>query len=182
MTKKASKQVVTDSERAEEAGERRYWLVKTEPDVFSFEDLQNAENQRTYWDGVRNYQARNFMRDEMKLGDGVLVYHSNAKPPGIAGVAKVVREAYPDHTQFDPDSPYFAPKSKAESPTWIMVDIQAVAPLPRYLPLPELREYAPISGMELLRKGSRLSVQPVSKREWDEVLALAGLKADPLDQ
>lgn len=157
---------------------RRYWLVKTEPDVFSFDDLMNAPKRTTYWNGVRNYQARNFMRDDMKRGDGVLVYHSNANPPGVAGIAEVAREGYPDHTQFDENDSYFDPKAKPDAPTWIMVDIRGVKPLARELPLPELRENPRLEGMVLLQKGSRLSVQPVTEKEWKEILRMGGVDPD----
>ena len=155
-------------------GEKRYWLVKTEPEVFSFDDLQNAPSRTTCWDGVRNYQARNFLRDSMKLGDGVLVYHSNAEPPAIAGVAEIAREGYPDHTQFDAMHHHYDPDARTDNPTWYMVDIRAVRSLPRTLALPELREVKELAGMTLLQKGSRLSVQPVSEAEWNFVLKLAG--------
>lgn len=161
---------------ARRKGEKRYWLVKTEPDVFSFDDLLAAPDRTTHWDGVRNYQARNFLRDQMKRGDGVLVYHSNADPPGIAGLAEVAREGYPDPSQFDRRSKYFDPKAKLEAPTWFVVDVRAVQPFERLLPLPELREVPGLEGMVLLQKGSRLSVQPVAPKEWEIVLRLAGLK------
>lgn len=151
----------------------RHWLLKSEPDVFSIDDLARAKNQTTYWDGVRNYQARNTLRDDMKLGDLVLFYHSNANPPGIAGIAKVVREGYPDHTAWDPNDDHFDPKTDKDDPTWMMVDIQFVEKFSRELSLPELREIPELADMVLLRKGSRLSVQPVSSREYDAILAAA---------
>ena len=154
---------------------RRYWLVKSEPDCFAFDDLMRAPRRVTGWDGVRNYQARNFMRDEMQVGDGVLYYHSSAAPPAIAGIAEVARAAYPDPTQFDPASEYFDPKASDDAPIWMQVDIRAVAPLPRPLALDELRTVDALEKMELLRKGSRLSVQPVRPEEWKAVLALAGV-------
>ncbi len=160
-------------------GKRKYWLMKSEPDVFSFSDLQAAKRRTTLWDGVRNYRARNFMRDEMSVGDGVLYYHSNAKPPGIAGVARIAREAYPDPTQFDPSSRYFDPKSSPDEPRWVVVDVQAVAELPRFVSLPELKETAALKAMGVVQKGNRLSIQPVKAGEWRRVLALGGLK-DPL--
>jgi predicted RNA-binding protein with PUA-like domain len=151
----------------------RHWLVKSEPDLFSIDDLAKSPNQTTYWDGVRNYQARNILRDEMKLGDHVLFYHSNAKPPGIAGVAQVVREGYPDHTAWDPQDPHFDPKSDAKNPTWMMVDIQLVRKFERELALEELRHVPALAGMVLLRRGSRLSVQPVAPDEFNAIMRLA---------
>ena len=150
-----------------------YWLVKSEPDCFSIDDLSVAKGQTTHWDGVRNYQARNTLRDQMKLGDQVLFYHSNAKPPGIAGVAEVVREGYPDTTAFDPKHEHYDPKSKPASPTWYMVDLKLIARFSRELSLPELRQVSQLAGMTLLQRGSRLSVQPVSPQEFKTVLALA---------
>ncbi len=158
-------------------GQKLYWLVKTEPDVFSFTDLMNAPSRTTHWDGIRNYTARNYLRDQMKAGDGVLVYHSNAEPPAIAGLAEVAREAYPDHTQFDAKHHHFDPAAKADNPAWYMVDIKGVAPLARSLPLPELKSVKSLTGMMLLQKGSRLSVQPVTAAEWAIVLDLGGVKS-----
>ena len=151
---------------------RRYWLVKSEPDVFSFDDLWAAPNRTTCWDGVRNYQARNFMRDEMKLGDGVLFYHSSAEPLAVVGTAEVVREAYPDHTALDPADPHFDPKSRPDAPTWMMVDVRAVERFARPVTLAELRAAPALKQMVLLQRGSRLSVQPVRREEWDAVGAL----------
>jgi predicted RNA-binding protein with PUA-like domain len=154
----------------------RYWLVKSEPDVFSIEDLAKAKKQTTHWDGVRNYQARNTLRDSMKLGDLVLFYHSNANPPAIVGVARVVREGYPDHTALDPKSDHFDPKSSEAKPIWYMVDLQFVLQFPQPLLLPFLKQVPALKGMELLRKGSRLSVQPVRQSEFQTVLELASVK------
>ena len=151
----------------------KYWLMKTEPGSYSIQDLAGEKNQTTCWDGVRNYQARNFMRDEMQLGDCVLLYHSNADPPAIVGVAKVVREAYPDHTAWDSNDHHFDPKSTAENPRWCMVDIRLEQIFAAPLPLDGLRKVAALREMELLRKGSRLSVQPVRKKEFDAVLKIA---------
>ena len=153
---------------------RRYWLVKSEPQVFSFDDLLEADGLTTCWDGVRNYQARNTMRDDMKKGDLVLFYHSSTEPAAIVGIAEVVREAYPDHTALDPNDPHFDPKSKADAPTWIMVDLRAVERLARQLTLADLRGVKGLEKMTLLQKGSRLSVQPVTAGEWKLVHALAG--------
>lgn len=155
-------------------GGRRYWLLKTEPEVFSFADLEKAPNRTTGWDGVRNYQARNSMRDLMQVGDGVLIYHSNADPPGIAGIAEVARTGYPDPTQFDPKHVHYDPAAKPESPTWYMVDVRARQKLTGPLSLPELREVPGLGKMVLLQKGSRLSVQPVSAEEWNIILKLGG--------
>lgn len=149
---------------------RRYWLLKSEPTSFSFDDLQAAPNRTTCWDGVRNHQARNFMRDGMRLGDLAFFYHSGAEPPAIAGVCEIVREAYADHTAFDPDDPHFDPKSKREAPTWMMVDVRAVSRFDPPITLPELRTLDGLEGMELLKRGSRLSVQPVSESEWQRIV------------
>ena len=142
----------------------RYWLMKSEPDVFSIDDLKR--DGRTTWEGVRNYQARNYLRDQLKKGDRVLFYHSNAEPPGIAGVAKVVREGYPDPSQFDKKSEYYDPKSKTDAPAWYVVDIGFVAKFARPLTLPELKNTKGLEKMVLLQKGSRLSVQPVTEAEY----------------
>jgi predicted RNA-binding protein with PUA-like domain len=151
----------------------RFWLVKTEPDCFSIDDLAAAPEQTTCWDGVRNYQARNFLRDEMKRGDRVLVYHSSAEPPAIVGLARVIREGYPDHTAWNRNSDHFDPASTPDNPRWFMVDLRLERVFDRELPLPELRGVAALHKMELLRKGSRLSVQPVSAAEFAAVLKLA---------
>ncbi len=157
---------------------KQYWLMKSEPDVFSFTDLLKAKGKRTCWDGVRNYQARNFMRDTMKKGDGVLFYHSNAKPPGIAGVAEVVKEGYPDHTAFDPKDSHFDPKSDPDAPTWMMVDIKAKKTLPKFLAMDDLKAAKKLAKMAVVQKGQRLSVQPVTSAEWATVLAMGGLPKD----
>ena len=145
---------------------KQYWLMKSEPGDYSIDDLEKDGS--TYWDGVRNYQARNLMR-RMQVGDGVFFYHSVAKPPGIAGIARVCKPAYVDHTQFDPADKHFDPKASPEKPRWEMVDIEFVAKLDEILPLPELREVPQLEGMALLRKGQRLSVQPVEKAHWNAV-------------
>ncbi|MCB0286087.1 MAG: EVE domain-containing protein [Calditrichia bacterium] len=142
-----------------------YWLMKTEPEAYSWDDLKNKPNSTDFWDGVRNYQARNFMRD-MKVGDKVFFYHSQINPPAIVGIATVVREAYPDPTQFDPESKYFDPKSKTDDPRWSVVDIRSEAEFAEPVTLPELRDIPDLEEMVLLRKGSRLSVQPVTEKEW----------------
>lgn len=146
--------------------------MKTEPDVFSIQDLRKKG--RSPWDGVRNYTARNFMKDDMAVGDLVLFYHSNATPPGVAGVARVCSETYPDPTQFDPKSEYYDPKSKVEQPRWWLIDVEFVEQLPTFLPLPFLREAPELADMVLLRKGMRLSVQPVSKPHFKWILRAAG--------
>ncbi|MEL7498950.1 MAG: EVE domain-containing protein [Planctomycetota bacterium] len=151
----------------------KYWLMKSEPNVFSIDHLADSPKKTTHWDGVRNYQARNFMRDDMKKGDLVLFYHSNAKPPGIAGVAKVVKESYPDFTAFDPDDKHYDPKSKQDEPRWFMVDIKLVKKFKNLLALPDLKTMKALDGMVLLQKGSRLSVQPVTKKQYETVLKLA---------
>lgn len=156
-------------------GERRFWLLKTEPDVFSFDDLRASPDATTYWDGVRNFQARNYLRDELLLGDGVLIYHSGVDEPAIAGVAEVVREGYPDHTAFDTGHAHFDPKSDPAAPTWMMVDVRAVAPLPEPITLATLRATPSLAPMILLQRGSRLSVQPVSAEEWATIMRMAGL-------
>jgi len=157
-----------------------HWLVKTEPDAFSIDDLKRLG--RTSWDGVRNYQARNFMRDDMQLGDWVLVYHSNAKPPGVVGLAEVVRTSYPDHTAWDPASKYFDEQSSPQDPRWFMVDIGFVERFPRPVPLDELRAHGTpggvLEGMPLVGK-SRLSVQPVTPDQFDAIVELAGGKKRP---
>jgi len=152
---------------------RRCWLVKSEPEAFSFDDLMASQDRTTRWDGVRNYQARNFMRDQMRPGDAVLFYHSNATPPGIVGVAEVASAAYPDPTQFDPTSRYYDPASPPEAPRWQLVDIRGVRPLERLVPLDEIKAHPLLSGMEVARRGSRLSVMPVEPAHFDALLALA---------
>ncbi|MFC7781226.1 EVE domain-containing protein [Legionella taurinensis] len=144
-----------------------YWLMKSEPSCFSIDDLQNAPNQTTHWDGVRNYQARNFMRDQMQVGDQVFFYHSNCNPPGIAGIAEVSSPAYPDHTAFDPLSEHPDDKSTPENPRWFMVDIRFKEKFNHLIALDALKQYPELSNMPLLRKGNRLSVLPVSQDEWD---------------
>jgi predicted RNA-binding protein with PUA-like domain len=153
-----------------------YWLFKSEPNCFSFQDLLAQPDQTTGWDGVRNFQARNFLRDHVKLGDGVLFYHSSAEPPCIAGIAEVVRAGHPDPTAFDPKSDHHDPKSDPDAPTWYQVSIKAVRSIEPPIGLPALRGIPDLAGMELLRKGSRLSVQPVTEAEWHAVMKLAGTK------
>jgi predicted RNA-binding protein with PUA-like domain len=156
-----------------------YWLFKSEPDCFSFADLAASPDGTSGWDGVRNFQARNMLRDSIKAGDLVLFYHSSADPPAVAGVAEVVREGHPDPTAFDPDSDHFDPKSDPAKPTWYQVSIRAVTAIEPPIPLPRLREVKGLAEMVLLQKGSRLSIQPVSAAEWKAILNLAGLPVDP---
>jgi predicted RNA-binding protein with PUA-like domain len=156
---------------------RSYWLLKSEPDCFSIQHLAACPRQTTCWSGVRNFQARNFMRDQMKLGDRVLFYHSGAEPPAVAGTAVVVREAYPDPTAWDPRDDHFDPKASPENPTWQMVDIQLETIFAEPVSIGTLRGVAGLKQMELLRKGSRLSVQPVRPREFEIVLELAKASA-----
>ena len=151
----------------------RYWLFKSEPSSYSYDDLENEAGRTAEWDGVRNYQARNFMRDAMRVGDYVLFYHSNAKPPGVVGTARIVREAYPDHTAWHPDSRYYDPKSDPSNPTWLMVDIQAEQRLPRFISLNELKANPALSEMLVTKRGQRLSIQPVTPAEWAEILRMA---------
>ena len=149
-----------------------YWLMKSEPTAFSIDDLKNMPEQTEHWDGVRNYQARNMMRDQMKVGDQVLFYHSNCKVPGIVGIMEVVRESYPDHTAFDPQSKYFDPKSSPEKPRWFMVDIKYIRHSRRVIPLTELKDCEPLENMQLVHRGNRLSINPVSVDEWNIILRL----------
>jgi predicted RNA-binding protein with PUA-like domain len=151
--------------------ERNYWLVKSEPEVFSFQDLLASPKQTTHWDGVRNYAARNHLRS-MKKGDLVFFYHSNAAPAAIVGVAEVARDAYPDASAFESGSPKFDPKSKPDDPTWFMVDLKAVEELPRPISLDEAKKTKGLENMALIRLG-RLSVQPVTKSEYDIIRKLA---------
>lgn len=155
---------------------RKYWLFKSEPDSFSIDDLANAKQKTTFWDGVRNYQARNFLRDEIQVGDGVLFYHSSTEPMAVVGTAKVVRGGYPDHTAFDPKDHHYDPKSDPDEPTWYMVDIQLVRVFPEPLTRAMLQDVVALKNMMLLRRGSRLSVQPVTAAEWRAVHELAGVE------
>ena len=143
----------------------RYWLMKSEPEECSIDDALAAANATVAWTGVRNYQARNFMRDEMRVGDGVLFYHSSCAEPGIVGVARVASGTRPDPTQFDPKSPYFDPASKPENPRWLLLDVQALRKT-RLLALPELRATPALADMAVLRKGNRLSITPVDSAQW----------------
>ncbi|MDQ2889240.1 MAG: EVE domain-containing protein [Gemmatimonadota bacterium] len=157
-----------------DTADRRYWLLKSEPGCFSYDDLLASPNKTTAWSGVRNYQARNFIRDDMRRGDGVLFYHSGALP-GVVGAAEIVRDGYADFTAWDPANEHYDPKSSESNPIWYMVDVRAVARFGQYLDLPGLRHIRALEKMELLRKGSRLSVQPVRLSEWKSILALGGV-------
>lgn len=155
--------------------DRKYWLMKSEPGTYSIEDLER--DGETSWEGVRNYQARNFMRDDMREGDRVLFYHSNASPPGVVGVAEVSREGYPDPTARDPDSDYYDEKATDEDPRWHMVDIRFVRRLPRLVPLAELKDDSALNGMTVTGR-SRLSVQPVEEEHFEHVLRMAESSTD----
>ncbi|HWU77425.1 MAG TPA: EVE domain-containing protein [Rhodanobacter sp.] len=147
-----------------------YWLMKSEPDAFSIDDLKR--NKREPWDGVRNYQARNFMRDGMRPGDKVFFYHSNCNPPGIVGIAEVATDAYPDPSQFNPKSKYFDPASSRDKPRWMLVDVKFVKKLKRTITLDELKADEALAEMPLVRKGNRLSVMPVDSTHWKHILGL----------
>ena len=146
-----------------------YWLMKSEPDEFSIDDLVKAPKKTTAWFGVRNYQARNYMRDHMRIGDGVLFYHSSCEVPGIAGIAKVSSKPYPDASQFDRKSEYYDPKSKPEEPRWMLVDVK-LEKKTRVMPLDEMRTYPELAEMVVLKRGNRLSITPVTEREWKFIL------------
>jgi len=150
----------------------QHWLIKSEPDVFSIHDLAKAKKRTTHWEGVRNYQARNFLR-AMKQGDLALYYHSNAEPSAVAGIVEVVREAYPDASAWDPRSDYHDPKASPDNPIWSMVDVKLIEVFSREIPLDELRGVKALAGMELLRRGSRLSVHPVTPAQFRTVQSLA---------
>jgi predicted RNA-binding protein with PUA-like domain len=155
------------------ANKRQFWLFKSEPEVYSIQDLAKEKRRTTFWDGVRNYQARNLLRDSIKVGDGVFFYHSSVDPMAIVGTATVVRAGYPDHTAFDPKSCHFDPKSNATKPTWFMVDIQLDRIFPEPLTRAKLNACPELKKMVLLQRGSRLSIQPVTDSEWDAILRLA---------
>ena len=155
---------------------RRYWLMKSEPSAFSFNDLLDSPRNTDHWDGVRNYQARNSMQ-EMTKGDRVLFYHSSTAPPHVVGIAEIAREAYPDHTAFDEKSKYYDSKSSPDSPRWFMVDVRAIKKLPTIVPLADLKANPKLAKMLVVQKGQRLSVQPVTAAEYTEVLRMAGASA-----
>lgn len=150
---------------------KSFWLMKSEPDVFGIDDLKKVKQEP--WDGVRNYQARNFMRDSMRKGDLVLFYHSNAKPPGVAGVAEICSDAYPDPTQFDKKSKYFDAKSDPENPRWLLRDVKFKKKFKELIPLSDLKQYKELKDMKLLQKGNRLSIMPVTKKEYDFIISLS---------
>jgi len=164
------------SPKKESSATRKFWLFKSEPESFSIDDLAKSKQKMTFWDGVRNYQARNFLRDSIQAGDGVLFYHSSTEPMAIVGAAKVVRGGYPDHTAFDPKDHHYDPKSDPDNPTWYMVDIQLVRVFPEPLTRAMLQEVSALKNMMLLQRGSRLSVQPVTAAEWRAVHELAGVE------
>lgn len=149
-----------------------YWIMKTEPDTFSISDLNALPNKTACWEGVRNYQARNFMRDDMKKGDLIYIYHSSCKNIGIAGIATVVKEAYPDHTAFDPKSKYFDAKSDPDNPRWFMVDVKWVSTFSEIIPLSELKNHPKLENLQLLKRGNRLSIMPMTRQEFDFIKGL----------
>ena len=149
-----------------------FWLFKSEPDVFGIEHLKASPKQTTPWDGVRNYQARNLMRDEMRIGDLAFFYHSNCKVPGVIGIMKVVAEAHPDPTQFDPQNKYFDPKASVDAPRWFCVDLKFVEEFDSVIPLDAMKANPALADMALVRKGNRLSVMPVTESEWEAILAM----------
>lgn len=146
--------------------------MKSEANCYPIDFLEKEKNQTTYWDGVRNYQARNFIRDEMKIGDKVIFYHSNGEPPGAAGVCKVVKEAYPDFTAFDPENPHYDPKSKKDNPAWMMVDIKLLKKFKNFVPIDDMRKNKKLQKMQLLQRGNRLSVMPITKDEFYEIVKM----------
>jgi predicted RNA-binding protein with PUA-like domain len=159
------------------APKRRYWLFKSEPGNYSIDDLWAERGKRTCWDGIRNYQARNLIRDEMKKGDGVLFYHSSCAEPGVVAVAEIVREAYPDHTQFDPKAKYFDERSDPDEPRWLMVDVVGKERLAEPVTLAAIKDNPKLAEMGVVRRGNRLSVQAVTAAEWREVLRMGGVPA-----
>ncbi len=151
----------------------KYWLMKTEPDTFSIQDLYNSKNHTTSWEGVRNYQARNFMRDQMKKGDLILIYHSSCKTPGIVGLASVTQESHPDRTALDPNSNYYDPKATAENPRWYLVDVKWKETFNKTISLKTLKANLKLQEMKLVQKGCRLSVMPVTKNEFNLILEMS---------
>lgn len=150
----------------------KYWLIKSEPEVFSIDDLARAKNQTTHWDRIRNYQARNYIRDEMKIGDKVIFYHSNAEPPAAAGICKVVKEGYPDFTAFDPKDVHYDPKSKKELPTWFMFDVKYEKKFSKAVTIGEIKANKKLQKIKLIQRGNRLSVLPLTKYEFDEIVKM----------
>jgi predicted RNA-binding protein with PUA-like domain len=151
---------------------RKYWLLKTEPSTFSFDDLLRSPRKTTGWNGVRNYQARNYLRDEMKKGDGVLIYHSSSDPTAVVGTAEVVREGHPDPTQFERGDDHYDPDSRPDDPRWFQVEVRAVEKLPHPVTLERIKRIPQLTQMGLLRKGNRLSVQPVTEEEFRAIVKL----------
>lgn len=148
-----------------------YWLFKSEPETFSIDTLSHRPKQTEHWDGVRNYQARNMLRDQIKVGDKGFFYHSNCTPPGIVGIVEIVKAGYPDFTAFDPESKYYDPTSSPENPRWFMVDVRLVKKFNRMITLEELKEHSALREMQVARKGSRLSITPVTEKEWNTILS-----------
>ena len=153
---------------------RKFWLMKSEPDEFSIDDLISRKNGITYWEGIRNYQARNFMRDEMKVGDGALFYHSRANPLAVVGTMDIASVPYPDPSQFDPESKYFDPKSTKENPRWMLVDVKFTAKFDAPVTREQIKETPGLEDMMVIKKGARLSIQPVTEQEWKIIHELAG--------
>jgi len=150
----------------------QYWLLKSEPDAFSIDDLRNMPGKKDHWDGIRNYQARNMMRDDMKKGDLAFFYHSSCAIPGIVGIVKVSSEAYPDHTALDKKSKYHDPKATIDNPRWCMVDVTYQKKFRQIIPLTDIKANAKLKDMLLVKKGNRLSIMPVTKKHWDTVLTM----------
>lgn len=150
-----------------------YWLFKSEPDAFSISDLKAMKGKKDHWDGIRNYQARNLMRDQMVKGDLGFFYHSSCKVPGIVGIVEVVKEAYPDHTSWDPEAKYYDPKSSPDNPRWVMIDVKFRQEFKEIISLEQLRTVPKLEGMALLQKGSRLSIQPVTKVHWNTIVKMS---------
>lgn len=151
---------------------KKFWLFKSDPSEFSWEDLKKSKNQTTFWDGIRNYQARNFLRDEVKKGDVVLFYHSSTEPLAILGYCEVVKEGYPDHTQFDEESDHYFPSATQKEPVWFMVDIKLKKEFKKPVTLESIKANPKLKNMKLIQRGQRLSIQPVTKSEWDEVMKM----------
>ena len=150
----------------------QYWLIKSEPEVFSIDDLAKAKNQTTHWDGVRNYQARNFIRDEMKVGDKVIFYHSNAEPPAAVGICEIAKEGYPDFTAFDPTNIHYDSKSKKENPAWFMFDVKFISKFSQHVSIGEIKANKKLQKMKLVQPGNRLSVMPVTKEEFEKIVKM----------
>lgn len=151
----------------------QYWLIKSEPGTYSIDDLASEPKQTTYWEGVRNFQARNMMRDRMRQGEKAIFYHSSCKPPGAVGIVEIVKEAYPDDDAFDPQSEYYDPKSTPDNPRWYRIDIKLVNKFPRMVTLDELKARDELADMALVKKGNRLSIMPVTAEQWEVIMAMA---------